>query len=353
MNTKENTSEEIDLGQLFKLIGDAINAFFNRIYNSLKAIYHLFILCVLFFRVHFFKFCLATVLGIGLGGYLDYNTLRVYKSSMIVQANFNSVRQLYSNIEFYNQLVKEEEIEELAKILDIPQSAAKSIIDIEITALVDRVQKIKQFNEFIKDLDSVTRKNIDYQDYLKNFNDINAEFHKIQIEATAPEIAKQCQKVIVTSIKNNEYFKLQKEVNDNNLAVRDTIISKQLKEIDELQSLYKEVRLLEAQQQPEGEGTTTINLGDNKTEQMPELELFKEIEKLKEEKTEVNIEKANTRNTINIVSDFPNRGVLINDLKYRKIIQMPALFIGILLLISMILMFNKYLANYVENSTRN
>ncbi len=344
MNTKENTSEEIDLGQLFKLIGNAINTFYNLISNSLKAIYHLFILCILFLRVHFFKFCLVAILGMGLGGYIDYNTLRVYKSSMIVQPNFNSVQQLYNNIEFYNQLVKEGESEELGKVLHIPLSAAKSITNIEITALTDRVQKIKQFDEFIKDLDSITRKNINYQDYLKNFNEINAEFHKIQIEATAPETAKQCQKVIVTSIKNNEYFKLQKKVNDDNLTVRDTMVSKQLEEIDKLQSLYKEIRVLEAQQT---EGTTNINLADNsKIEKIPELELFKEIDKLKEEKTEVNIEKANTNNIINTISDFPNRGVLINDLRYKKIIQIPTLFMGILLSILAILTFNKYLANY-------
>ncbi|WP_396591655.1 hypothetical protein [Allomuricauda sp. R78024] len=344
MNTKENTSEEIDLGQLFKLIGNAINTFCNRIYNSLKALYDLFISCILFLRFHFFKFCLAAILGMGLGGYLDYNTLRVYKSSMIVQPNFNSVRQLYNNIEFYDQLAKEGGIEELAKVLRISQLAAKSITNIEITALTDRVQKIKQFDEFIKDLDSITRKNINYQDYLKNFNEINAEFHKIQIEATAPETAKQCQKVIVTSIKNNEYFKLQKKVNDDNLTVRDTMVSKQLEEIDKLQSLYKEIRVLEAQQT---EGTTNINLADNsKIEKIPELELFKEINKLKEEKTEVNIEKANTKNIINTISDFPNRGVLINDLRYKKIIQIPTLFMGILLSILAILTFNKYLANY-------
>ncbi len=77
MHTKENTSEEIDLGQLFKLIGNTINTFCNRVYNSLKAIYHLSILCILFLRVHFFKFCLAAILGIELGGYLDYNELYI------------------------------------------------------------------------------------------------------------------------------------------------------------------------------------------------------------------------------------------------------------------------------------
>ncbi len=265
---------------------------------------------------------------------------------MIVQPNFNSARQLYSNIEFYNELVEQGENEELAGVLHIPQSAAKSITNIEIMALINEERKIIKFDEFIKDKDSVTRKSINYEDYLKNFNEINAEFYKIQIEATAPEIAKQCQKVIVASIETNEYFKLQKKVNDDNLAVKDTMISEQLKEINKLQSFYKEIRVLDAQQSV---GATNINLADNKIKQTPEFELFKQIEKLKEEKTEVNIEKANTKNIINIVSDFPNRGKLINDLRFKKIVQMPALFVVILLLILIMPIFNKYLAKYSKS----
>ncbi len=43
---------------------------------------------------------------------------------MIVRPNFDSVWQLYSNIQFYNQLVKEKESEKLARVLHIPQSGA-------------------------------------------------------------------------------------------------------------------------------------------------------------------------------------------------------------------------------------
>ncbi len=343
MYIKKDTSEEMDLGQLSKLRGSAINIFCNWGCNSLKAIYHLFILFVLFLRAHFFKFCLATILGIGLGSYMDYGRSRMYRSSMIVQPNFNSARQLYNNIEFYNELVEQGENEKLAEVLHIPKSAAKSITNIEIMALINEERKIIKFDEFIEDKDSITRKSINYENYLKNFNEINAEFYKIQIEATAPEIAKQCQEVIVASIETNEYFKLQKKVNDDNLAVRDTMISEQLKEINKLQSFYKEIRVLEAQQSV---GGTNINLADSKIKQAPEFELFEQLEKLKEEKTEVNIEKINTKNIINIVSDFPNRGKLINDLRFKKIVQMPALFVVILFLILIMSTFNRYLARY-------
>ncbi len=246
MSTKETATEEIDLGQLLRLIGNAINTVYNCILNSLRSIYHLFIVCILFFRKHFLKFCYTAILGVGLGAYLDYNVIPVYKFSMVVQPNFNSARQLYSNIEFYNQLVKQEDREELAVVLNIPLGVAEKIANIEIEAFPDKAQKIKQFNEFIKDLDSITLKSIDYQDHLENFNNINAGFHKIQIEATAPEIGKQCQEVIVTSINDNQYVKSQKKASIDNIAIRDALINEQLKEINKLQAFYKEIRILEA-----------------------------------------------------------------------------------------------------------
>ncbi len=343
MSTKETITEEVDLGQLFKLIGNAINTVYNRVFNTLRNIYHIFMRFILFLRAHFLKFCYVAILGVGLGAYLDYNTLPVYKSSMIVQPNFNSARQLYSNIEFYNQLAEQKDSKELAVVLDIPPSLAERITNIGIEAFTDKAQKIQQFNEFIKNLDSITLKSIDFQDYLKNFNNINAEFHKIKVESLAPEIAKQCQEVIVTSINNNPYFKSQKKANDDNMAVRDTMIKEQLKEIKKLQEFYKEIKILDAKKVS---GTTNINLADNKEERVSEFELFKQIEKLKDEKVQLNIDKVNRENIINIISEFPDKGILIDNLWSKKIVQMPLVFMVVLFSILIILAFNKYLANY-------
>ncbi len=343
MSTKETITEEVDLGQLFKLIGNAINTVYNRVFNTLRNIYHIFIRFILFLRAHFLKFCYVAILGVGLGAYLDYNALPVYKSSMIVQPNFNSARQLYSNIEFYNQLAEQKDSKELAVVLDIPLSLAERITNIGIEAFTDKAQKIQQFNEFIKNLDSITLKSIDFQDYLKNFNNINAEFHKIKVESLAPEIAKQCQEIIVTSINNNPYFKSQKKANDDNMAVRDTMIKEQLKEIKKLQEFYKEIKILDAKKVS---GTTNINLADNKEERVSEFELFKQIEKLKDEKVQLNIDKVNRENIINIISEFPDKGILIDNLWSKKIVQMPLVFMVVLFSILIILAFNKYLANY-------
>lgn len=345
MVAKETVSDEIDLGQLFKLIGTTIDAFFNRIFNSIKSIYHVFILFVLFLKGHLLKFCFAGLLGVVIGRFLDYRAIPTYRSSMIVQPNFNSVQQLYSNIEFYNQLAKRKESKELAEVLDIPQSVAKGIKNLKIMAFTDEVQQIKLFNGFIKSLDSTILKKLDYQDYLENFSNVNAEFHKIEIETIAPDIAKKCQRLIVNSINNNEYFEFQKQANENKIEIKEDVIRTHLDEIDKLQGFYKELRIIALEAQKK-EGITSINLGDNRSDYISEFELFKQIEKLKEEKANLNVEKANTRNTINIISEFPNKGLLKDDLWSKKIVQLPVLFVAGLFLILVLIVFNKYLENY-------
>ncbi len=346
MNAKETPSEEIDLGQLFKLIGNAFDKFFNFIANIFKSIFHVFILFLQFIRNHFLKFAIAVVLGLIAGGYLDYTSLARYRSSMIVEPNFNSVQQLYNNIEFYNQLAEQGEYKALSEALHISDEEAQEVKKVAITSFSDQTQRIKQFSEFIQELDSVSQKQVDYEAYLANFNDINAKFHKIEIEATSPEIAKRCQEVIVKSIENNEYFKLQKEINDRNISLRDSIIAQQQKEINDLQAFYKRIKVMEAKKP---DGTTSINLAENQTNEVPEIELLNQVRQLKDEKVRLNNEKANTKNTINIISEFPNKGALVNDFFTKKIVLMPILFAGILFLALIMVSLNRFLMNYGKN----
>ncbi len=345
MNAKENSSDDIDLAQLFKLIGNAFTTIFIFIANIFKTAFHFFILLLQFIRVHFFKLIVAIFLGLGIGGYMDYTALPRYRSSMIVQPNFNSVQQLYNNIEFYDQLAKQQESKALAEALNISESAAGDVKKVIISSFSDQTQRIKQFSEFIQGLDSVSQKQVHYEDYLKNFNDINAKFHKIEIETTSPGVAKRCQKAIVTSIENNEYFKLQKEINDDNIALRDSIIEQQQKEINDLQTFYKEIKVLEAKKP---DGTTSINLAENKTDQISEIELLNHEKELKDEKISLNKEKANTKSTINIISEFPNKGTLVNDFFSKKIVLTPILFMSVLFLTLAMVSLNRYLRNYGE-----
>ncbi|AXT51982.1 hypothetical protein D1818_14425 [Aquimarina sp. BL5] len=346
MSNKENTSEEIDLGQLFKLIGDGLNKLFRFIGNIFKGVFHLIIQFLQFLRINFLKFVIAGLVGVAIGWYWDSVSKPVYRSSMIVEPNFNSAQQLYNNVEFYNELAKEGAYQTLASSLKISDKEAETITKIEIEAFSDDNQKLKQFSDFVSKLDSISRMSLSYEDYLKNFNNINARFHKIQLEGINPEVAKKCQKAIVRSIENNDYFKTQKKTNELNLRISDSVIRKQLIDVDSLTSFYQSLKLLELKR-PENSSGTSINLSsENQNLDRSEIALLNEAKILNTEIIKLNQEKADSENIINVISDFPNKGALVNDFLLKKKVLIPLIFILLTFLSLVLLSLNKYLKNY-------
>lgn len=340
---KQNTTDEIDLGQLFQMIGKAFHNLFNFIGGILKGIFHGVILFLLFIRKNIIVLSIAIIAG-GIGGYvLDKSTPELFISKMVVEPNFNSVQQLYNNIAFYNDLAKAQDSVALATALNITEHEAATITEIIADSYSDENQKIKLFDEFIRELDTTTVKTIDYQNYLKNFNSLDARFHQITLTSTDSRVAKKTQPAILSSISVNNYFRLQKRINDENLALQDSIYRQQLVDIDSLQRLYRTVLIKEADKPMQG---TNINLAENGQSQNKELALIQEREVLKQRLVDLNRERANKSTIINVISDFPSRGVenksLLNSYKVKLPLVLMALVFTTLALIEL----NRFLKYY-------
>ena len=338
-------SDEIDLGQLFQIIGRGFQKLFNFISSLFKGLFHILILFLLFLQKNVIILGIAVVVG-AVGGYiLDSIKPEKYISKMVVEPNFNSVQQLYNNIDFYNDLAEAKDSIALADALDIEQSEAASIKEIFVDSYSDENQKIKLFDEFVRQLDTSTVKAIDFQSYLKNFNSMDARFHQISLISTNNLVAKKAQPTIVESISANEYFKLQKGINDINLELQDSIINQQLVEVDALQDLYKTVLEKEAEKPMQG---TNINLAENGESQNKELALVKEREILKKQLVQLNREKANKASILNVISDFPNRGVKLKGFWKSYKFVLPLILLALMLFILGILQLNGFLKRYNE-----
>ena len=293
MNTlKENTTEEIDLAQLFKFIGNVFTKLYQSTINIFKSIFHLFILFLLFIKKHFIKFSIVGVVGLISGYILDRSKPKIYHSSMIVEPNFDSTQQLYNNIEYYNQLIEEEEYDILSKSLKIDPILANSLDKIKIKALANQTQKLLSFDKLIQELDSTSRQLIDFKDFIENYNDFNTKLHQIEILALSPLAAKLCENAILSSIEDNSYFKTQKNVNEKNILIKENFISKQLTEIDSLQLFLKKMKLLEASS---AESTTTINMAKDNKNGINEIDLLKRVQFLQEERIILNEKKSKYR----------------------------------------------------------
>src|SRR5690606_32070251 len=310
-------SEEVDLGQLFKLIGNAFDRLFKFIGGIFKGILDAVILFLLFIQKNFIKFLIIGVIGVTIGIFIDYIRDPRYISTMVVEPNFNSVQQLCNNIEFYNELAEAKDSTALADVLAISKREASTIKEFKVESYSDENQKIQLFDRFVRSLDTSTRKAIEMKSYLKNFNSFDARFHTVTIIATNNRIAKKIQPVIINSISGNDYFNLQKYISDVNIKLQDSLYKKQIMEIDSLQILYKKVMLAEAEKPMQG---TSINLGENGSKDNKELALVNKIAELKTNLVELNQERANKSSIINVISDFPNKGVkqkgLLNSYKF-------------------------------------
>lgn len=336
-------SEEIDLGSVFKAIGTVFNRLFKFIGNIFKALFEVVILFLLFIQKHFIKFAIAGIVGLGLGIYLDTIKEPKYISTMVLEPNFNSVQQLYNNIEFYNALAKAKDYFALSEALNISKKEATYIKKFSVESFSDENQKVQLFDRFVRSLDTTTQKTIDMESYLENFNSLDARFHTVTVVATNNTIAKKIQPSVINSISRNEYFNLQKGISDININLQDSIYNKQIREIDSLQLLYKKVMLKEAEKEMQG---TNISLADNGSKENKELSLINKMEDIKSSLVGLNEERANKSSILNVISDFPNKGVKESGLlkSYKFII--PCLLIGLLMLFFALVSLNTYLKNY-------
>ncbi len=346
----KNTSDEIDLGQLFQLIGKGFQKLVDFIASIFKGIFHVIILFLLFLQKNFIALFITVVVGVAAGFLADMYKTPEYISKMVVEPNFNSVQQLYNNIDFYNDLAKAEDSLTLSKELAISVSEAATIKKLFVDSYSDENQKIKLFDEFIQQLDTTTIKALDYESYLKNFNSMDARFHQISLIATNDDVAKKVQPAIVQSISANEYFKLQKRINDENLLLQEQIYNQQLSEIDSLQQLYKRVLVKEADKPMQG---TSINLAENGESQNKELALVQEREVLKNRLVSLNKEKADKSSILNVISDFPVRGVKVKGFWKSYKFVFPVILLGLTISILSVLTLNKYLKGYKQNQEHN
>ena len=336
-------SEEVDLGQLFKLIGNAFDRFFKFIGSIFKGIFHAIILFLLFIQKHIIKLAIVGFLGLAIGFYLDSVKEPIYISTMVLEPNFNSVQQLYNNINFYDELASSEDSTTLSEVFDISKKEAASIKEFIVESYSDDNQKIQLFDRFVRSLDTTTQKTIDMKSYLENFNSFDARFHTVSVIAADNGIAKKIQPTIINSISRNGYFNLQKEVSDTNIKLEDSLYKKQITEIDSLQLLYKKVMLKEADRPMEG---TNISLGENGGKENKELALINKMEQLKSGLVELNEERANKSSILNVISDFPRKGVKVKGILKSYKFLVPASLLVLTLLILSMLSLNTYLKNY-------
>ena len=120
-----NTSEEVDLGQLFKLIGNAFDRFFNFFITIFKRIFLAFVWLVFFIKKRIIVLVLAGIFGFVYGLLNSKSAAPKYESAVTVVQNYPTGENLYISVSYYNDLVKQGDFQTLGAVLNLDESKAE------------------------------------------------------------------------------------------------------------------------------------------------------------------------------------------------------------------------------------
>ena len=339
---QNNNEEEVDLGSLFVIIGRGFKNFFNLIGNILSGIFHRFILVLIFLRAHLVKFIIAALIGGSIGAFLENSEEPKFVSNLIVNPNFESTKQLYKNIAYYNNLVAQEKIDELALTFNIDTTKASSLKKFDITPIINKNDVINAYDEFVTEVDTLTVKSYDFEEFENSFTDFDYLNHNIEVEATQSNVFSDLEKVIIESIEKNDYFKRIKKLTKENLFIRDSILRVNFYEVDSLRSVYMMALLEGAKNSSTG---TNIDLGGtNKTAK--ENELFEIDRRIIYDLNQTYEEIADKSDVINVISNFQSIGSEVKGISKNYIFILAAGAILLTLFLILLVELNSYLVNY-------
>ena len=302
--------DEIDVNQLFVLIGKGFSNVFNFIGNLFKLFFSWILAQIIFIRNHLKKLILAAIIGAVIGGIYQYGFKETkYESSMTVKPNFGSAFQLYKNIDYFLSLIEQENHERLAESLNISINEAKSISWIEVEPYSNDNQSLISFKYFMEDLDSLTNNLIDYKTYAKKQPVESYKYHMVRVISKDNFIFENLEGPIINSITQNTYYNDLKSTSISNLVSRKNALLGSMAELDSLRFLYKEVLLAESLKESSG---TNIYLSSTEKDDQ-QLLVFDKYMLMNTQLMEVNRKLMEENEVINVVSSFNSIGMKMND----------------------------------------
>jgi hypothetical protein len=337
-----NNEEEVDLGSLFVIIGKGFSNFFNFIGSIFKRIFHFTIILLLFLKQHIIPVGIAAILGFIVGFFLEIKIPKRYSSDLLLQTNYKSSRQLYDNISFYNNLVKQKDTLGLRETFELDTETAISLKKFTITPIKNQNDIISGYDDLILKVDTATIRSYDFKDFEASFTDFDYKLHQITVVAEKNNVFKSLDELIIAGVVESKYFMTLKKLTTDNLNRTDSIYRQNLVQIDSLGKVYMQVLLAEAKK--ESNGTSIDFAGQNKSTK--EIELFYTNKRINEDLADLTEAKSQKFEIINIISNFQPIGSEVNEIIENKAFQLSCLFALLTILILLLFKLNSYLEDY-------
>lgn len=316
------SSDEIDLGQLFRIIGRG----FDRLFRGFLRIF-------IYLKNNFWKLAILVFIGLAIGYGLKFLISDKLKTEVIVKPNFDSKDYLYNVVE---------EIDANLKSKDTTFFRELGIVVSELKSLAITIEPIEEENE-----DENQEEDLKYLEVLQNFQGdsfisdvVKTEIlkksglnHRITFFYQNALAGREATRRLMEYINSNPYFNDLKQVYNLNALAKIERNEALIKQIDMLVDGYTN-NLSQGNRIDQG----TVVLENEKTLEIPGLlslknALIKEIERKR-------VEIAEQQNTVSIINFGKNQKVKV-PIYSQGILLIPFILVVLFLLVFFLQYLNK------------
>jgi len=349
--SNKNTNEEVDLIVFFNLIGNALNKIFSFISSIFKAIFSVIIYTIKIV-VDSWKIILGVVILAAILGYgLERTKPVFYQSEMLVRPYFDSKYQLVNNISFFNALIANRDYKELNNIFNSDSTNKVDVKEIKGFKIEPGPEtendRILQYQEFTKGLDSIGLLQADYDNFIENRSIYSGSIFLITAKSDKKDIFEDLAYGINSAFTNE--YSTSKKVKDTLLyKIQRENIEKSLEEVEELQDIY--IQALQDQAKNPGQPVSAGEFLLTKEKELDtkeyalldkELALRDQLRKLDEKRITEDV-------FVDVISSFQPVGHQKIGLLDRYSIVFPALAFVLLCLFYLVKKVVIYAKNYEE-----
>ena len=290
-------SEEVDLGQLFKLVGNMFDRLFRFVGNIFKSILSV-IIFIIKAVLNNFKIIVISMVIAGVIGYAFEKAKQpVYTSSMLVKPYFDSKFQLVTNINYYNALIADKDFKQLGNLFKIEEDFANEILEFEINPGPETENdRILEYEEFIKQVDSTRATEIYFDRFIENRSIYSGSVYEIGVKSFKKDIFRSLEEGLNSTF-TNTYSVKKMEKRDSLIAIDKNRIISSLQQVDSLKNVY--IKVMQEESSSKNAGTITLTDGmslvqervDTKEYELldKELQLRQQLSRLESQKVEEDV----------------------------------------------------------------
>ena len=354
MSTNSNTpnnSEEVDLGQLFKLIGNVFDRFFNFILRIFKSLFLAFIWVIFLVKKRIIILALATISGLAIGAFSTKTATPKYESSVTVVQNYPTGENLYNSVGYYNDLLRQQDYQTLGNVLNLDVEKTKSILVFDVKPVVSENNKLVAFNKYVKQLDSLAATKIEYEDFLENNEDYTHKYQQIRIESSERNSFKSVFENIVESINLNPFFVNEQRKDIVELTQTKEALELALVKSESLQDTYKKVleQGIDADQSAKPSEIGITFEGSSEVEKTKEFDLYQSDLVLRTQLVKIERELLDKKYIIEMISNKQDSGFASTTKTFLGIELSMTLFLGVLaFLVALAILFGIEFLKFIE-----